>query len=125
MSADAEVLHELDRAETAVEDFLSTKTKREIWQNILKRRILAAPVATVADIAVDPQLKAREFFTEVEAPALERKFTLPGAFAKLSKTPVGPVGPAPRVGEHNQAVYGELLGIAPERLAELLAAGTI
>jgi crotonobetainyl-CoA:carnitine CoA-transferase CaiB-like acyl-CoA transferase len=125
MSANAEMLEELDRAEAVLEDFLRTKTKQEIWQNILKRRILAAPVATVADIAVDPQLKAREFFTEVESPALQRKVTLPGAFAKLSKTPVGPAGPAPRIGEHNQAVYGELLGIAPARLAELHAAGVI
>jgi len=125
MSAGAESLKELDRAEAAVEDFLSTKTKSEIWQNILKRRILAAPVATVADIAVDPQLKAREFFAEVEAPALQRKVTLPGAFAKFSRTPLGPAGAAPRVGEHNQAVYGGLLGITPARLAELHEAGAI
>ncbi len=125
MSADAEALDELARAEAALEDFLSTKTKREIWQNILKRRILAAPVSTVADIAVDPQLKSREFFTEVEAPALRRKITLPGAFAKLSKTPIGPAGPPPGVGEHNQAVYGELLGLTPARLTELHAAGVI
>jgi benzylsuccinate CoA-transferase BbsE subunit len=125
MSADAEALEELARAEAALEDFLSTKTKREIWQNILKRRILAAPVSTAADIAADPQLKSRGFFTEVEAPALQRKITLPGAFAKLSKTPIGPAGPPPGVGEHNQAVYGELLGLTPARLAELHAAGVI
>jgi benzylsuccinate CoA-transferase BbsE subunit len=125
MNADASALDELERAEEALENFLRTKTKREIWANILKRRILAAPVATVADIAVDPQLQAREFFTEVEAPALDRKITLPGAFAKLSKTPIGPAGPPPRVGEHNQAVYGELLGLTNARLAELHAAGVI
>ena len=82
-------------------------------------------MATVADIAVDPQLKAREFFAEVEAPALQRKVTLPGAFAKFSRTPLGPAGAAPRVGEHNQAVYGGLLGITPARLAELHEAGAI
>jgi benzylsuccinate CoA-transferase BbsE subunit len=125
MSADAQALDELARAEAALEDFLSTKTKREIWQNILKRRILAAPVSTAADIAVDPQLKSREFFTEVEAPALRRKITLPGAFAKLSRTPIGPAGPPPGVGEHNQVVYGELLGLTPARLAELHAARVI
>jgi crotonobetainyl-CoA:carnitine CoA-transferase CaiB-like acyl-CoA transferase len=125
MKADAEALSELERAEKVVEDFLQTKTKSEIWQNILQRRILAAPVATVADIAIDPQLAAREFFTDVDCPAQKRKLTLPGAFAKLSKTPVGPAGPPPRVGEHNLAVYGELLGLKAARIAALTEVGAI
>ena len=33
--------------------------------------------------------------------------------------------PAPRVAEHNQAVYGELLGYSPERLRELEELGVI
>ncbi|MGH7836874.1 MAG: CoA transferase, partial [Candidatus Binataceae bacterium] len=125
MTAGAEALKELDMAEAAVESFLSTKTKREIWDNILKRRILAAPVATVADIAADPQLKAREYFVEVESAPLQRKLTMPGAFAKFSRTPVGPSRAAPRIGEHNQDVYGGLLRLSPTRLSELRAAGVI
>lgn len=125
MTAKAEALKELDMAEAAVEAFLGAKTKREIWENILKRRILAAPVATVADIAADPQLEARDYFVETNSPALDRNLKLPGAFAKLSKTPIGPAGPAPRIGEHNQAVYGELLGLSASNLTELKTAGVI
>lgn len=125
MAATSKDLEELDRAEEALERFLMTKTKREIWQNILKRRILAAPVATVADIAADPQLKAREYFTEVEYPHLRRKLTLPGPFAKLSATPIGPSAAAPQIGEHNREVYCGLLRLSPDRLAELSAIGAI
>jgi benzylsuccinate CoA-transferase BbsE subunit len=125
MSADAQDLQELERAEQVFEQFLMTKTKREIWQNILKRRILAAPVATVADIAADPQLKDRDYFVEVESEALGRKLTLPGAFAKLSKTPISPAGATPRLGQHNHEVYCELLGITAEQLVELRAADII
>jgi len=125
MNADAEALKELDRTEEAVERFLMTKTKREAWEQIFKRRILAAPVATVADIAGDPQLKERNFFAEVDHAALGRKLTLPGAFAKLSKTPVGPAGAAPQVGEHNRDVYCGMLGMSPAQLSELRAAGAI
>lgn len=125
MSARAEDLKELDMAEEALERFLMGKTKREIWQNILKRRILAAPVATAADIAADPQLKEREYFVEVEHRGLGRKITMPGAFAKLSKTPVGPAGAAPQIGEHNREVYCGLLAMKPEQLAELRAAGAV
>ncbi|HLW69546.1 MAG TPA: CoA transferase [Candidatus Binataceae bacterium] len=125
MTAGAEALKELDMAEAAVERFLLTKTKAEIWANILKRRILAAPVRTVADIAADPQLKAREYFVELESAPLKRRLTLPGAFAKLSKTPIGPASAAPRIGEHNHDVYGGLLGLTPARLGELRAAGVV
>jgi len=125
MSAKAEDLLELERAEQAFEQFLMTKTKREIWENILKRRILAAPVATVADIAADPQLKEREYFVEIDSEALGRKLTLPGAFAKMSKTPVGPSGATPRLGEHNHDVYCGLLGVESAELIELRATGAI
>ena len=125
MSAGAQDLKELDMAEEALERFLMGKTKREIWQNILKRRILAAPVATAADIAADPQLKEREYFVEVEHRGLGRKITMPGAFAKLSRTPIGPAGAAPQIGEHNREVYCGLLAMKPEQLTELRAAGAI
>jgi len=93
MTANAEALKELELAEGAVEDFLRTKTKAEVWENVLRRRILAAPVATAADIAADQQLQAREYFVEVESSALDRKLRLPGAFAKLSKTPSARLAP--------------------------------
>jgi benzylsuccinate CoA-transferase BbsE subunit len=125
MNATSADLRELEMAEEVLERFLMTKTKKEIWQNILKRRILAAPVATVADIADDPQLDARHYFVEIPAPHLQRKFTMPGPFAKLSETPVGPAGPPPQIGQHNHAVYCGLLGLRPERLVQLRAIGAI
>jgi benzylsuccinate CoA-transferase BbsE subunit len=125
MNASNTDLRELELAEEALERFLMTKTKKEIWQIILQRRILAAPVATVADIADDPQLAARHYFVELAVPHLECKFTMPGAFAKLSETPVGPAGAPPQIGQHNREVYCGLLGITPERLVQLRAIGAI
>jgi crotonobetainyl-CoA:carnitine CoA-transferase CaiB-like acyl-CoA transferase len=125
MDASSADFRELEMAEEALERFLMTKTKKEIWQNILKRRILAAPVATVADIADDPQLAARGYFVEVDAPHLGRKFTMPGAFAKLTATPIGPAGPAPQVGQHNREVYCGLLGLTTNHLVQLRATGAI
>ena len=125
MNATSADLRELEMAEEVLERFLMTKTKKEIWQNILKRRILAAPVATVADIADEPQLTDCHYFVEIAAPHLERKFTMPGPFAKLSETPVGPAGPPPQIGQHNHAVYCGLLGLRPEHLVQLRAIGAI
>jgi len=125
MAASAADLKELDDAEEAVQRFFLTKTKKELWQNILKRRLFGAPVANAADIADDPQLKARDYFVTVDHAGLDRTFTVPGAFAKMSETPVGPQGAAPQLGQHNHEIYGGLLGLSKAEIVELRAAGVI
>ncbi|HVA79621.1 MAG TPA: CoA transferase [Candidatus Binataceae bacterium] len=116
---------EINDLEDRIQKFFLTMTKQEIYAGTLKRRILLAPVATVADIAADPQLKAREYFVEVEHATLGRRMTMPGAFAKLSRTPIGAPKPAPAIGQHNDEIYGGLLGLGAARLVELRSAGAI
>jgi benzylsuccinate CoA-transferase BbsE subunit len=116
---------EISDLEDRIQRFFMTMTKKEIYEQTLKRRILLGPVATVADIADDPQLKAREYFVEVEHDTLGRKLTMPGAFAKLSVTPIGPPARAPQVGESNEEIYHGLLGMSAERIVELRASGAI
>ncbi|HUY38314.1 MAG TPA: CoA transferase [Candidatus Binataceae bacterium] len=116
---------EINDLEDRIQKFFMTMTKKEIYDGTLKRRILLAPVATAADIAGDPQLKAREYFVQVEHDTLGRKMTLPGAFAKLSLTPLSAPTRAPKIGEHNREIYGGLLGLTDTRLRELRAGGAI
>jgi benzylsuccinate CoA-transferase BbsE subunit len=116
---------EIADLEDRIQRFFMTMTKKEIYEQTLKRRILLGPVATVADIAEDPQLKARQYFVEIEHDTLGRKLTMPGAFAKLSVTPIGAPSRAPRIGENNDEIYRGLLGMSAERIADLRAAGAI
>ena len=44
---------------------------------------------------------------------------------KLEKTPGAVRGPGPVTGQHNDVVFGRVLGMAPEAVAELAAAGVI
>src|SRR5262249_11882231 len=99
--------------------------KHEIYAETLGRRMLMAPVANVEDIADDNQLKARGYFVDIDHDTLGRTLRLPGAFAKLSVTPIGPASRAPRIGEHNQEVYCGLLGLGDERLKQLRAKGAV
>ena len=116
---------EIDDLETTIERFLLTMTKHEIYTQGLKRRIFLAPVANVADVASDEQLKARDFWTQVPHDTIGRSLTFPGPFAKLSATPIGSSTRAPRIGEHTDETYRGLLGLTPERLNKLRAAGSI
>ena len=72
----------------------------------------------------DPQLAARHFFVEVEHEDLQRSFIYPGAPFVMSETPYLAPRRAPRLGEHNVPVYGEL-GLSTAELATLRAGGVI
>jgi len=116
---------EMIRIEEAVAAFLRTRTKAEVHREGFRRRILVAPVATVADVAADPQLAARAFFRPVDDPRLGRAVATPGPFARLSATPLAPPRRAPEPGEHNAEVYAEWLGWDAARLAAAARAGVV
>jgi benzylsuccinate CoA-transferase BbsE subunit len=120
-----EVQKEIDAIEAAVTAFLMTMTKAEIYAEALKRRILLAPVATVADIATSEQLAARDFFVPIPHEDLGATILYPGPFAKLSATPLAVAGRAPHIGEHNSEVYCSILGYSKERLLTLRAVGAV
>lgn len=68
---------EVDAIEAPVMKFFADVSKREFLTEAHRREMLGYPVSTVADIATDPQLEARQFFDHVAGFAE----TFCGAFA--------------------------------------------
>ena len=101
-------------------DFYPRFDKETIYAEALKRRILLAPVSTVADICADEQLDAREYFVDVEHEE-QGSVTYPGQWAKMSGTELRVGTRAPHVGEHNRAIFVDQMGVSEvefERLVE-------
>jgi crotonobetainyl-CoA:carnitine CoA-transferase CaiB-like acyl-CoA transferase len=83
---------DLARALAQIVTFLGTCTKAEIQERAVREAWLVGPAWTTADLLADRQLEARDYWVRVGD-------TLhPGAFAKLSKTPIRLAAPAPRLG---------------------------
>ncbi len=59
---------EVDAMEAPAGRFFATVTKREFLEETHRREMLGYPVSNVADIAADPQLQARRFWQDIEAP---------------------------------------------------------
>lgn len=82
-----------------------------------------APVLTIPEVLAHPHLRARESFRTLEDPRAGA-LTYPGP-------PFRPgeggweLHPAPALGEHNEAVFGELLGLERRDLTRLRSAGVI
>jgi crotonobetainyl-CoA:carnitine CoA-transferase CaiB-like acyl-CoA transferase len=113
----------IDKVDAAREAFFLRFTKRELFDEAIRRHMTIYPVATVEDIAKDKQLEAREFWETVETPETG-KMKYPGALARLSETPCVKRQHAPHVGEHNQEVFTEL-GYSLSDLNSFKQAGVI
>ncbi len=110
-----EPITELFRIMDRVAAFCQAHTKRELTEGARRRQILLAPVATVAELLESPQLAARDYWVDVFHPGLTRSIKYPGAFAKLSRTPLKMDGRAPFLGEHNQEILRERSGAEAEK----------
>ncbi|MFC1909796.1 CaiB/BaiF CoA transferase family protein [Chloroflexota bacterium] len=78
-----------------------------------------------ADLLEDEQLKQRNFYVRLNHPQIgEAAFQQQADFI-LSKTPREVSRPSPCMGEHNEYVYKELLGMTDDELAECIASGCI
>ncbi len=106
-------------------DFFLNHTMDELYQGAIERDMMLYPVDTIAEIMVDPQLEAREFWQKVEHPELGRSLTYPGAAVKLSETPLSITRRAPLIGEHNIEIYEGELGLSREELGVLKHNGAI
>jgi len=116
------------RHRTALDALITTWTAqhtadevREILQAV---GVAAMPVMTLEDQFRDPHLRAREIHLESEHPKVGLEF-LHGIPWRLSDTPGRIRRPAPLLGEHNQYVFGELLGLPEAEIQRLVEGGAI
>ena len=88
-----------EELKAVVAAFTSSMTKQELFAGALERRLLIAPVATAQDVLASDQLASRDYWEWIEVE--QRPVRVPNGFARLSSTPLGLLGPPPRLGQHN------------------------
>jgi len=103
--------------------FFQTKTKAELLEGGRQREIGLQPICTPGDILEHPQLKARDYWQELEYDELSISISLPGRFCLPSGTTCKLWRRAPAIGEHNWEIYHEELGFSDEELVTLKQAG--
>lgn len=105
--------------------FFLTHTKEELYQGSIKRRIWLYPVNDVRDIYENSQLKARDYWIEMEHAGLQRTFKYPGIFYRSTAVSGNIIRPAPYPGEHNLEIYEGEMGYNRSQLSLLKQAGVI
>jgi crotonobetainyl-CoA:carnitine CoA-transferase CaiB-like acyl-CoA transferase len=104
---------------TALRDLMADMTMKEAIAHFTLHDVTAAPVNTIAQAAEDPHPWERRAMVDVPD-FLAGTMAVSGDFWHFSRTPAV-VGSTPKVGEHNEAVLGGLLGYSAAEIADLYA----
>jgi len=123
---DERVVHvrELDHL---IEEYTQRFTAAEVIATLESAGVPAAQVRSTDQAVRDPRVVARGETMKLSHPKYGEVDDVYGMGMplKFSGAQVGFNQPPPAVGEHNAAIYGELLGYSAERIAELRRDGVI
>jgi crotonobetainyl-CoA:carnitine CoA-transferase CaiB-like acyl-CoA transferase len=113
-----------DEINAIVAAWCRERTSREI-QDVLEAHEVPFGVAySVADVFADPHVEARGDIVTVDDPVIG-PVRMQGVYPRFSRTPGEIRSGAPRLGAHNDEVYGGLLGLSDEERAALARNGVI
>ena len=105
-------------------EFTEKYTMLELFEAGRREGVPIAPILDIADFYNSPHTKAREFFVEVEHP-VAGKADYPGPPYKWSETPAVMKRHPPCLGEHNEEVYCQELGLCKDDLVALRGGGVL
>lgn len=106
---------ELDRL---IEAWTCRHHQYEIMEMLQKAGVAAGASLNIKDLVNDPQIKAREFFVDIEHPVIGN-ITLAGLPWRHNGDQKGNYSSPPLLGEHNNYVFGDLLGLSAEEINKL------
>ncbi len=113
-----------DDFDRIVSEWTADKDNYEIFHKLQGAGITAGPMMHEAHAFADPQLKERGFFVEIHAPEVGTHM-YPGCAFKISGAPFRVRKPPVRLGEDNDYVYREVLGLTEEEYDHLKELGHI
>ncbi|MCB6200644.1 CaiB/BaiF CoA transferase family protein [Extibacter muris] len=101
-----------------IQEWTKNYTTKDVVELLLENGIPASPINNLAQVVEDPHAQAREMFVHVQHPAAGDT-VLNGSQFKMTETNPQIDRPAPLLGQHNEEVYRDLLGLSAGQLEEL------
>jgi formyl-CoA transferase len=107
-----------------VSSWTRTKTREEVLSLMERFGVPAGLIYRAPEMLEDPHFAAREAIVAVAHPDFG-SVRMQNVAPKLSRTPGSIRSPSPALGQHNDEVYLELLGLTPQRYAQLKDSGVV
>src|SRR5205807_7719442 len=117
-------LERVDGVEQALATWTSTREAADVARQLQVLGVEAVAVADFGDVYADIQLAFRKHFIDLEHPVMG-----PGAYEhngfRLSDAPAGYARSSPVLGQHNDEVLGDILGLSASERDALAADGLL
>ena len=113
-----------EELDNLIEEWTKRHTSEQVFHILEEADVPVGPIYSVTDIVEDPQYQVREMFLEAEVEGIG-PVKMPGLVPKLSDTPGDIKWYGGNLGEHNEDVYGSLLGLPSEEIERLSKEGVI
>ncbi|GAB5480347.1 MAG: CaiB/BaiF CoA-transferase family protein [Parasphingorhabdus sp.] len=114
--------------QTELDDLINVWTRTLTSQEVLDlcevNGVPAGNIFRAPEMLADPHFKARDALVKMDHPQHEN-FVMQNVAPKLSDTPGGVETIGPDLGAHNEAIYGELLGMDSAKISDLRERGII
>ena len=111
--------HYLDGLKPEIEAWTTTKTIAELEEIITKLAIPFGVILNIPEAAEHPQLQSRNMLWKVYQKGMDTEIRIPGSPIKIHGELDDVQKGAPLLGEDNDNVYGQLLGLSAEALEKL------
>ena len=110
--------------DTLVEGWTINYAPRQVMRQMQAAGVPAGAVLSGEDLVADPQLNHRGTHVILEHPEIGPHIYHPPPY-RFSKTPHELTMPAPCLGQHNEYVLKDILGMSDDEVADLLVAGAL
>lgn len=114
----------IDAVDALVGEFAARHTKEALFQLLMQHRVSSAPVRDLQDVIHDPHMLARRAIEWIDHPDLG-KVPLPNSPIRYGGSEPLEIVPSRQLGQDNEAVYGDWLGLAKEDIDQLRADGVV
>ena len=110
--------------DTTIEGWSKTLPKMEIFAIAKQRRIPLAPVREVDEVMHDRHMHERGYLDDIEHDEIG-PITVPTSPLRFHGADRRATTPSPKLGQHNEEIYGGWLGLSAGEIAELKSDGVI
>lgn len=107
-----------------VESWARDTTRLQVVEILIKAGIPAGPVQDIGDLLECPHLQARGLIRQVDDP-VAGPWPVMGVPIRLSESGPAKADPPPQFGEHTDEILTQELGLSPEEIQRLRAAGVV
>jgi len=114
----------MEATEAVVGEWTRTMEKMAVVAACKRFKIPAAPVRNAVEVMNDAHMHQRGMLERIDHPSLG-PIVVPNSPLRLHGAARVPAIPSPRLGEHNQEIYGDWLGLGAEGVAALKRDGVI